>query len=111
VDEGIVDVRNQTAPGPSVTLRKDDSVRVYHGVPLVAAKVDKGNFLRRALYVAREAYVQVMVGRPAGGGGGPAPGAAGGAQGDKGKDGDSTKTGPGAPPSGPGTPPAGPGGK
>jgi hypothetical protein len=110
VDEGIVDVRNATAPGPSVTLRKDDSVRVYHGVPLVAAKVDKGNALRRVLYGAREAYVQIMLGRPVGGSGGRVPGAVGGAQGDKGKD-TSTTTGPGAPPSGPGTPPAGPGGQ
>jgi len=111
VDEGIVDVRNHTAAGPSVTLRKDESVRVYPGVPLVAAKVDKGNFLRRALYVARDAYVQVMLGRPAGGGGGPVPGGGGGAQGDKGKGTGTTTTGPGAPPSGPGTPPAGPGGQ
>ncbi len=110
VDEGIVDVRNWTAPGPSVTLRKDDSVRVYNGVPLVGAKIDKGNALRRLLYGAREAYIQIMLGRPAGGGAGPVPGPVG-AQGDKGKDTGTTTTGPGTPPSGPGTPPAGPGGQ
>jgi len=110
VDEGIVDVRNTSAPGPSVTLRKDESIRVYHGIPLVAAKVDKGNFFRKALYAAREAYIQVMLGRPGGGSGTVGAGPTGSAQGDKGKD-TGTTTGPGAPPSGPGTPPAGPGGQ
>jgi hypothetical protein len=59
--------------------------------------------------VARDAYYQIMIQRPIGGGGpvGTVP-ASGGAQGDKGK-GDGTTTAPGAPPAGPGAPPAAPG--
>jgi hypothetical protein len=108
VDEGIVDVRNTTAAGASVTLRANESIRVYPGQPLIARQVDKGNILRRALYVMRDAYYQIMIQRPVGGGpvpGGPTtvPG-----NGDKGKD-TGTTSGPGAPPAGPGAPPAGPG--
>lgn len=110
VDEGMVDVRNVTASGPSVMLRKDESIRVYPGQPLIARQVDKGNIARRLLYVAREAMWQIGISRP-GGGGGPIGGAAGGAQGDKGKDPGTTTTGPGAPPTGPGAPPTGPGGQ
>jgi hypothetical protein len=111
VDEGIVDVRNMSAPGPSVTLRKDESIRVYPGQPLVARQVDKGNLMRRFLYVAREGLWQVMIGRGPGGGNGPIAGPTGGAQGDRGKD--TTTAGPGAPTTGPGpgAPPAGPGGQ
>lgn len=110
VDDGVVDVRNTSAPGGAVTLRAGDSIRVYPGQPLIARQVDKGNILRRALYVARDAYYQVMIQRPTGGSGpigGPttAPG-----NGDKGKD-TSTTSGPGAPPAGPGAPPNGPGGQ
>jgi hypothetical protein len=109
VDEGVVDVRNTSAAGPSVTLRAGDSIHVYPGQPLVAAKVDKGNILRRALYVARDAYYQIMIQRPVGGNG-PIAGGPGSipGNGDKGKD-TGTTTAPGAPPAGPGAPPAGPG--
>jgi hypothetical protein len=110
VDEGIVDVRNVTALGPPVTLRKDESIRVYHGQPLVARQVDKGNIARRLLYVAREGLWQVMINRPVGGSG-PIAGPTRGPQGDQGKDTGSTTSGPGAPPAGPGAPPAGPGGQ
>jgi hypothetical protein len=110
VDEGIVDVRNSSASGGSVTLRAGDSIRVYPGQPLVARQVDKGNFLRRVLYVARDAYYQVMIQRPVGGSGpiGGGPGTVPG-NGDKGKDTGTTTSGPGAPPAGPGAPPSGPG--
>jgi len=110
VDEGLVDVRNWTAAGPSVLLHANESIRVYPGQPLIAKQVDRGDIIRRVLYAARDAYYQVMIQRPAGGGGPIAGGptaAGGGAQGDKGKTG--TTTGPGAPPAGPGAPPAGPG--
>jgi hypothetical protein len=109
VDEGIVDVRNMTAQGGAVTLRAGDSIRVYPGQPLIAKQVDRGNILRRALYVARDAYYQIMIQRPAGGNG-PIAGGPGSvpANGDKGK-GTGTTSGPGTPPAGPGAPPAGPG--
>lgn len=109
VDEGLVDVRNYTAAGPSVLLHPTESIRVYPGQPLVARQVDRNNLLRRVMYVARDAYYQVMIQRPVGGGGnGPIAGGPGGAQGDKGKT-TGTTTGPGTPPAGPGAPPAAPG--
>jgi hypothetical protein len=113
LDEGIVDVRNTTAIGGSLTLKPKESVTVYRGVPLIARQMDKGSILRRAAYAARDTYYQIMMRRPAGGAGAPIPGSTGGAQGDKGKPGtgaDAGKSGPGTPPAAPGTPPAGPGG-
>ncbi len=107
VDEGEVLVRNETAAGDPKILHAGDSVTVYRGQPLIAKGMDRGNLLRNALRVARDAYYQVMIQRPVGGGPvGTIPGA-NGPQGDKGKGG--TTTGPGAPPAGPGAPPAGPG--
>lgn len=108
VDEGEVWVRNHTAAGGVAVLKAGDSITVYRGVPLVAKQVDKGNIMRRALYVARDAYYQVMIRQTPGRGGPIATGPTGGAQGDKGKDTGSTA--PGAPPSIPGAPPAAPGG-
>jgi hypothetical protein len=113
VDEGEVAVRNMTAQGNSAILHPGDSITVYRDIPLFARQIDKGNILRNALRVARDAYYQVMIQRPVGGTGpvGTIPGA-GGAQGDKGKGGDPSGTstsGPGAPPAGPGAPPAAPG--
>ena len=111
VEDGIVDVRNVTAAGRPVTLRKDESIRVYFGQPLVAQGMDKGGFARRMAYVLRDGLWQVMINRGPSGSGpiGGGPGTTGGAQGDKGKDPGSTTGGPGAPPSGPGAPPSGPG--
>ena len=115
VDEGEVAVRNLTAQGNSAILHPGDSITVYRDVPLFGRQIDKGNILRNALRVARDAYYQIMIQRPVGGGGpvGGVPGSTGGgAQGDKGKGGNSPGTppaGPGAPPAGPGAPPAGPG--
>jgi hypothetical protein len=111
VDEGVVDVRNLTAPGSAATLRQGDSIRVYKNQPLAARQIDKGNLMRRVLQASRDAVYQVLIQRPggigggAGGSGGSVP-AAGGAQGDQGKTGTGT---PGNPPAGPGNPPAGPG--
>jgi ferric-dicitrate binding protein FerR (iron transport regulator) len=107
VDDGVVDVRNLTAPGNPATLRQGDSIRVIKNQPLLARSVDKGNVFRAVWQAAREAiYValqQQRAGMPGGGGGGAAPGPT--AQGDTGKDG----TSPGNPPSAPGNPPAAPG--
>lgn len=115
LDEGIVDVRNTSAPGNSITLKPSESVTVYRNIPLIARQIDKGSILRRVVIAARDTYYQIMVQRPTGGAGAPIPTGTGGAQGDKGKDpgttsGGGTTTGPGAPPAGPGAPPGGPGG-
>jgi ferric-dicitrate binding protein FerR (iron transport regulator) len=110
VDEGIVDVRNQTALGNSVTLTQGASVRVYRNQPLAQAK-DRGAAWYQIAKGARDLFYQVMIGRQGGSGGGlpvPGGGTSGGAQGDKGKGGGTTTT-PGAPPGTPGAPPGAPG--
>ena len=121
VDDGEVAVRNMTAAGNSAILHPGDSITVYRGQPLLGQAVDKGNILRNALRIARDAYYQVMIQRPVGGGGpvGTVPGG-GGTQADKGKGGTTTTApgappaappnAPGAPPVAPGAPPAAPGG-
>lgn len=106
VDEGIVDVRNLTAPGNPATLGAGQSIRVIRGQALFAKQVDKGNALRKALQVARDVIYQVALNRQSGGGAGVPGGgttAPGGAQGDKDKNG--TTTGTGTPPASTGTPP------
>jgi hypothetical protein len=107
VDEGEVAVRNLTAQGNSAILHQGDSITVYRDIPLFGRQIDKGNILRNAMRVARDAYYQIMIQRPIGGGSGPIgiPGS-GGAQGDKGN---APPAGPGAPPAAPGAPPAAPG--
>jgi hypothetical protein len=115
LEEGIVDVKNETAAGNVMTLKPGDSITVYRGQPLFARAIDKGAILRKALYAVRDTYYRVMVQRGPGGAGAPIPGANGGAQGDKPKPGNNPApgappAGPGAPPAGPGAPPAGPGG-
>jgi hypothetical protein len=107
LEEGIVDVKNETAAGNVMTLKPGDSITVYRGQPLFARAIDKGAILRKALYAVRDTYYRVMVQRGPGGAGAPIPGANGGAQGDKPKPGNNPA--PGAPPAGPGAPPAGPG--
>jgi FecR-like protein len=113
VDEGVVDVRNLTAPGNPATLKQGDSIRVIKNQPLAARKIDGGNAMRAALKAVRDAVYQVMVQRPNGIGGGPSGGgpstAPGGAQGDQGKSGSDSGNAPGTPPAAPGTPPAPPG--
>jgi hypothetical protein len=108
LEEGIVDVKNETAAGNVATLKPGDSITIYRGQPLFAQAIDKGAILRKVLYAARDAYYRVMVQRGPGGVGAPIPGGAGGAQGDKGKP-PVNNPAPGAPPAGPGAPPAGPG--
>lgn len=107
LDQGIVDVRNTSAPGNSVLLKPTESITVYRGVPLVALAKDHSGFVQRALNAARDIYYQVMIRRAPGGPGVPIPPGTGGAQGDKKPTGG---TAPGAPPTAPGAPPAGPGG-
>jgi ferric-dicitrate binding protein FerR (iron transport regulator) len=80
VDDGAVEVRNATYPGPSVLLKPGDSIRVFRGQPLIAQQVDHAAILRVALKMARDAMNQVILGRanspvglPGGGGGAPGP--------------------------------------
>jgi hypothetical protein len=102
VDEGIVNVRNWTAPGDSVNLRQGDSIRVFRNQPLQALARDKSLIMRGILRAAEDAAHVVL---QSGGVRGPMPG--GGAvpaptgNGDKGKG-----TGTGTAPSAPGAPPA-----
>jgi ferric-dicitrate binding protein FerR (iron transport regulator) len=107
VDEGLVDVRNWTAPGNAVSLHPGESITVFRGQSLIGSKGGgAGDAVREMLRHARDLYLGV----PRGGGNGPigGVGGAGGAQGDKGKPtgGTGGTNAPGAPP---GAPPA-PGG-
>lgn len=117
VDDGVVDVRNLTAPGNATTLRGGNSIRVLRNVPLAARQIDKGAIWQRVVYAGRDVLVQRPgglggsrgPGPGSGGGGTTSPGPTGGAQGDDGK----TTTGggtsaPGTPPSAPGNPPSAP---
>jgi hypothetical protein len=81
VDEGIVSVRNTTAPGPEPLLKQGESIRVFRGQALAQAGIDRGGLLRAALKAAEQAVYQAVYGQK---GGGPLgiPGS-GGAQGDK----------------------------
>jgi hypothetical protein len=86
VDEGLVQVRNLTAPGAEPYLKPGDSVRVFRGQRLIGQQIDKGGVFQRALRAATDAlrvYAQQHPGGiPIGGVGGPG---APGAQGDKGR--------------------------
>jgi len=111
VDEGIVDVRNWTAPGKDVRLVQGGTVTVYKGQPLAKLNDNAGRAYQ-AVKVIRDTLYQVLLGRSGGSGGaGPIPGGGtttgGGAQRDKGKGGTTTGGGPGAPPAGPAGPPGG----
>jgi len=114
LDEGVVDVRNLTAPGNSATLKPGDSITVLRNIPLFARQIDKGSIFRKILIASRDTLEQVAMRRPTGTpGGGSVPGSAGGSgSADKPKPTDpgTGTSGPGAPPAGPGAPPAGPGG-
>jgi len=105
LDEGVVNVRNVTAPGNQVQLLPGDSIRVFRGQPLMGRQIDKGNALRLALKAARDAIWEAMMQRRAGSG--PIAGSSP-TQADKNKGG--TTTTPGAPPAPPGSPPPPPGG-
>jgi hypothetical protein len=87
VDEGLVTVKNLTAPGGWTALRPGDSITVYRGQQLVGKQVDPHSIYRAAIKSAQQALYQMIYGRPGGVGGpignpgtnGPSPG-----QGDKG---------------------------
>ncbi len=102
LEEGIVDVRNQTAAGNSVRLNPGEFVRVFRNQQLAAASPDKGGILKAIQRALRDSYIVRAGQRPVGVGGGPA--SLPGAQGDKGKTGSSA---PGAPPAAPGAAPPG----
>jgi hypothetical protein len=103
VDEGVVGVKNQTAPGGEVELNPGDSIRVIRNQPLQAKAIDKGGIFRRVLQAGEDAVYQVVtrpgsIGRLPGGG--PVPTG----NGDTGKGGGTAPGAPGAPPSAPGPP-------
>jgi hypothetical protein len=111
VDNGLVQVRNLTAPGKEPLLSAGEFIRIYRGQPL-GNLVNHNGTVIRALKAALEDTYRMVGQRGSGGGIGlTGGGGAGGAQGDKGKNtggsgtGSSTGT---APPSGPAAPPAGP---
>jgi hypothetical protein len=98
VDEGLVMVRNTTAPGHEPLLKQGESVRVFRNQPLLGSLVNRGGGVQKALQVIEKAVYDYLLHRPGGvGGAGPVGGApgttAGGAQGDKSK----TGTGAGTP--------------
>lgn len=98
-DEGLVQVRNVTAPGNEPLLKPGDTVRIFRGQGLVGNKINKVPGGQIALKAARD-LVQVLLqrqlgGTPGTGGvGGPIGSTTGGAQGDKGKGGATPPTAP-----------------
>lgn len=90
-DEGLVQVRNLTAPGAEPLLQPGQWVRIFRGQGLMGKQVSKDPFMQVLLRAGRDAVQVVLqrrVGLPgAGGVGGPIGSAGGGAQGDKGKGG------------------------
>lgn len=113
VDEGIVGVRNMTAPGDSVDLKSGDSIRVIKNQPLQPKAVDRGPIFRGILKAAEDAVYQIVFNpstggaRMPGGVGSPVPVTG---NGDKGKGGTTTPTAPGAPTTTTTTTPTAPGG-
>src|SRR5579883_620234 len=114
VDEGLVDVRNWTAYGKSVSLHPGESITVYRGQPLLGNQVGRNDLLRAVMQKARELLVYMPRSTP--GGSVPAGGTTGtSTSGDRGSgSGSSGGSKPGKPPapsapSNPGAPPA-PGG-
>jgi hypothetical protein len=63
VDEGAVEVRNQTAAGPSVLLKPGDSIRVFRGQPLIPRQVAHNDVWRAALKAMQNAAYQAVYGR------------------------------------------------
>jgi len=115
VDEGLVSVRNHTAPGNSIALHPGESIVVIRNQPLIAQGIDKSGAIQAAYRVVRDTMWQVLVGRRQAG---ATPGTVPTSQGDKGKGGGTTTTtpAPGSPPGSPapgappGAPPGGGGG-
>ncbi len=88
-DDGLVQVRNVTAPGNEPLLKPGEWVRIFRGQGLMGNKISKDPVERGILQAVRDAIqvaLRQRVGAPVGG----VPGAGGGApgaQGDKGKGG------------------------
>ena len=92
LDDGVVDVRNLTAPGPSVLLKPGESILIEPNKPLMPLQIGQHAAMRIAIKAAEQALMQVRFGgRGLGlgsvGGGGP--------QGDHGPPGGRTGTGTG----------------
>ena len=88
-DEGLVQIRNVTAPGLEPLLHPGESKWIYRGQSLAQNKFNKDPIKQGLLNAARDAIqvaLQRRVGLP-GGVGGPIGSTTGGAQGDKGKGG------------------------
>ena len=91
-DEGLVQIRNLTAPGAEPLLGPGQSYRIIRGQGIVGKQINKGPGVQVALRAARD-LVQVLLQRQlggvpgVGGAGGPIGSTSGGAQGDKGKGG------------------------
>ena len=98
LDDGLVDVRNLTAPGPSVLLKPGESILVEPNRPLIPQQINQHAAMRLVLGAAEQAMAQVLLGGHVGPGIGSVGGGIG-AQGDKGKPGGSTGTGTGNGPS------------
>lgn len=109
VDEGLVAVRNLTAPGAEPLLKPGDSIRIFRNQPLLVQQIDHAALMRGILRAAEQAIYRVIYQRA--GGIGPIGGVPGG-QGDKPKPnggGTGTGTANGAP-APPGPPPSSTGG-
>lgn len=90
-DEGLVQVRNVTAPGNEPLLKPGDTIRIFRGQGLMGKQqVNKGLIERAILRGVRDA-IQLTLQQHAGitgipgAAGGPVGSTTGGAQGDKGK--------------------------
>lgn len=67
VEEGLVDVQNQSAPGGKVVqLGAGDAIRVYKNVPLAQNHVDKGAVARQVARGLAQAAYEVLLGRQRG---------------------------------------------
>ncbi len=93
LDDGVVDVRNLTAPGPSVLLRPGESILIEPNKPLMPLQINQHAAMRLVLKAAEQAVMQVLLGGRGGVGVGSVGGV--GAQGDKGPPGGRTGTGTG----------------
>jgi len=102
LDEGVVDVRNLTAPGPSVLLKPGESILIQPNQPLLPQQISQHAAMRFVLRAAEQAMAQILLGGR-GGLGGSIGGI--GAQGDHRKPGGTTGTGTGPTPA-PAPPPA-----
>jgi hypothetical protein len=92
LDEGVVDVRNLTAPGPSVLLNPGESILIEPNKPLMPQAITQRGAMRFIFKAAEQAVAQVLFGR---GGVGAGVGVGGGPQGDHGPPGGTTGTGTG----------------